>query len=133
MLVAMHTRQTGITLVGLIIVLALLAMAVAFGFKITPAWVEYFGVKKAVTSMASNGDLNKTPAEIRTTFDRHAEVGYIAAISGKDLELTKTGTGYDVSFAYRKEIPVVANMSVVFDFAGNSNKGGGASGKRRVE
>lgn len=132
MLVAKQTRQAGLTLIGLAIVLALLAMAVAFGFKITPAWVEYFGVKKAVNSMAANGDLNKTPAEIRSAFDRHAEVGYIAAIGGKDLELIKTGSGYDVSFAYRKEVPVVANMSVVFDFAGNAGKGAGG-GKRRVE
>lgn len=132
MLAAKRTQQAGITLIGLIIVLALLAMVVAFGFKVTPAWVEYFGVKKAVSSMAANGDLNKTPAEIRTAFDRHAETGYIGAISGKDLELTKLGNGYDVSFAYRKEVPVIANMSVVFDFAGNAGKSGGAS-KRRVE
>lgn len=132
MLQAPRTRQSGITLIGLIIVLSLLALAVAFGFKITPAWVEYFGVKKAVSSMAANGDLNKTPPEIRSAFDRHAEVGYIAAIAGKDLEITKTGNGHDVSFAYRKEIPVVANMSVVFDFAGSAGKGGSAS-KRRVE
>ncbi len=132
MLRATRTKQAGITLVGLVIILFLLALAVAFGFKITPAWVEYFGVKKAVSSMAANGDLTKTPPEIRNAFDRHAEVGYIAAITGKDLELTKTGNGYDVSFSYRKEVPVVANMSVVFDFTGNAGKGGGG-GKRRVE
>jgi hypothetical protein len=113
-------RQRGLTLIGFGIVLSLLAVAAMFVFKVTPAWVEYWGVKKAISSMSSGGVLAKTPGEIRTAFDRHAEVGYITVISGKDLEIIKDATGHAVSFAYRKEIPVVANMSVVFDFEGSS-------------
>jgi Domain of unknown function (DUF4845) len=127
-----NKREHGLSIVALVIVLAIVAAVAAFGFKITPAWIEYWGVKKAIKSMSQSGELAKTPPEIRAAFDRHAEVGYLTSITGKDLQMTKTGNAYTVSFGYRKEIPVVANMSVVFDFAGDTGLGS-TSRRARVD
>lgn len=121
--------QSGLTLSGFVGLLAVVGVAVAFGMKVVPAWIEYHGITKAIKSMASTGDLAKPIPQIREAFDKRAEVGYITVISGQDLTITRVGDNtHAVSFAYRKEIPIVANMSVVFDFSG----GAGDTGRKRV-
>ncbi len=116
-------RQRGLTLAALLTVLLFVGAIVLFLFKISPAWIEYYSVRQAIKSMEGSGDLKKTIPAIRESFDKRAEVGYITSISGRDLEVTKSGDGYSVGFNYRKEIPVVGNMSVVFDFQGATGAG----------
>jgi Domain of unknown function (DUF4845)/Prokaryotic N-terminal methylation motif len=115
-------HQRGLTLVALISVLAIVGIVVLFAFKISPAWIEYYSIRQTIKGMASSGDLAKAIPAIRTSFDKRAEVGYITTISGRDLEITRSGDGYNVGFNYRKEIPVVGNMSVVFDFKGSTGE-----------
>jgi Domain of unknown function (DUF4845) len=112
-------RQSGMTLISLVTLLVIVGLVAVFFMKITPVWIEYFSIKKAIKSMEQSGDLKGAIPAIRTAFDKRAEVGYITVIGGKDLELSKTGEGYSVGFSYRKEIPIVGNMSVVFDFQGS--------------
>ena len=116
-------HQRGITLAALLIVLVIVGGVALFLFKISPAWIEYYSVRQAIKSMEGAGELKKTIPAIRESFDKRAEVGYITTISGRDLEVTKSGDGYSVGFNYRKEIPVVGNMSVVFDFQGATGSG----------
>ncbi len=122
MAAARTARQSGMTLISLVSILVIVGLIGLFFMKITPAWIEYFSIKKAIKSMAESGNLKGSIPEVRTAFDKRAEVGYITVIGGKDLEISKVGDGYSVGFSYRKEIPVVGNMSVVFDFQGSAGE-----------
>jgi type II secretory pathway pseudopilin PulG len=114
-----RSRQGGITLVGLIFVFAIVGMIAVLGIKVTPTVTEYLGIKKAIVSAKASGT---TVLEIRNAFDRQADVGYIDAISSKDLEITKNknGDGFDVSFAYQKKIPLFGPASLLLDYAGST-------------
>jgi hypothetical protein len=76
-------------------------------------------VKKAVTAIAQT---QGTVAEIRTAFERRADIDDIDVIGPKDLEITKEGNEVVVSAAYSKRIPLFANVNVVIDFAASSNR-----------
>ena len=41
-------------------------------------------------------------------------------IKGTDLEVTKEGAGLVIAFAYRKEVPLFANLGMYIDFSANS-------------
>ena len=112
-------KQAGMTLVGLIFVLALLAMMAVLGMKVFSAITEYFGVKKAIAGAKAAGP---DARNIKAAFDKQAEVGYIDAISGKDLEITRNGEEVEVSFSYQKKIPLFEPVSLVFDFEGTTAK-----------
>ncbi|WP_353153034.1 DUF4845 domain-containing protein [Herminiimonas fonticola] len=114
----MHRRQKGITLVGLILVLAIVGLIAVLAMKVTPTVTEYFSIKKAIASVKASGG---SIPEMRAAFNRQAEVGYIDAISGNDLEIIKNGDAADISFAYQKIIPLVGPASLLIDYAGSTN------------
>ncbi|WP_211462960.1 DUF4845 domain-containing protein [Collimonas silvisoli] len=112
-------KQQGITLFGLIVVLAVLGCIGVLVAKVTPTTIEYFSIKKAIASARTAGT---TVQEIQNAFNKQAEVGYIDAISGKDLEITKNGDDIQISFAYQKKIPLVGPISLLIDYAGSTAK-----------
>ena len=114
----MQRRQKGITLVGLILVLAIVGLIAVLAMKVTPTVTEYFSIKKAIASAKASGG---SIPEMRAAFNRQAEVGYIDAINGNDLEITKDGDAADISFAYQKIIPLVGPASLLIDYAGSTN------------
>lgn len=114
----MRHKQTGITLVGLILVLAIVGLIAVLAMKVTPTVTEYFSIKKAIGSVKAAGG---SIAEMRTAFDKQAEVGYIDAINGKDLTIVKNGDDTEISFAYQKIIPLVGPASLLLDYAGSTN------------
>jgi hypothetical protein len=110
----------GLTLMGLIMVLFVLIFLALFGMKLLPAYIEYGTAKKAITSIARDGTGASTPQEVRRQFDARALIDNIEAVKGTDLEIRKEGGGMVIAFAYRKEVPLVANVGLYIDFAANS-------------
>ena len=119
MTLRISTRQTGVTLTGLIFVLMIIALIAIFGMKIVPTAIEYNSIRKAIVSAKAAGT---TPKEIRVAFDRQAEVGYIESVKGRDLDIVKNGEDLDVSFAYQKKIPIFGPASLLLDYEGTTSK-----------
>lgn len=113
-------KQAGITLVGLIFVLAILGVVGVLALKIVPTAIEFMSIKKAMAAAKAAGT---TPLEIRSSFDKQANTGYIDTISGKDLEFTKDGDQIDVSVAYQKKIPLIGPASLLIDYAATTASG----------
>lgn len=112
-----NKKQTGVSLGGLIIVLIILGIVAVMAMKIVPTFTEYQAIKSAITSAKASGT---SVREIQSSFDKQAEVGYITAISGKDLEIVKEGDEYQVSFAYEKKIPLAGPVSLLIDYMGST-------------
>lgn len=108
--------QSGMTLTGLIFVVAIIGMIAVLALRIVPSVTEYLAVKKAIVAAKSAGT---TPQAIRAAFDRQAEVGYIESITSKDLDISKDN---DVSFSYQKVIHLAGPASLVLDYEGSTAK-----------
>lgn len=118
-------RQNGVSLTGLILVLAVLGVVAVLALKILPTYTEYRAVKNAiVTAKAAGG--NSAP-EIRKAFDANATVAYITAISGSDLTVEREGDGVEVSFAYEKKIPLVGPASLLLEYQGTTGTSAAAA------
>jgi Tfp pilus assembly protein PilE len=107
--------QSGLTLTGLIFMVAVVGLVAVLGLRIVPSVTEYMAVKKAIVSAKSAGN---TPQEIRAAFDRQADVGYIQSITSKDLDISKEN---DVSFSYQKVIHLAGPASLVLDYEGSTS------------
>jgi len=117
----MRRRQLGIGLGGLLVAAFILIIVALLGMKLAPSYIEFFAVKKAVNALASER-AGASPAEIRRSFDQRATVDDITSIKGADLEITKDGGTLVITAAYRKEIPLFANVGVYIDFAATSKQ-----------
>jgi hypothetical protein len=117
----MRNRQQGITLMGLIAGAVVLIFVALLGMKLVPAYLEYAAVKKAVAGIA--GDTRgrgASVADLRRAFENRSSIDDISSVKSSDLEISKEGNEYVVSAAWRREIPLFANLGIYIDFAASS-------------
>lgn len=119
-------KQRGISLVGLIVVLAIMGFVVIVAMKTVPAFAEYSAAKDAINLAKAAGG---SPRDMQLAFDKNADVNDIDAITGRDLVISKDTGDTEISFEYEKRIPLFANVSLLFDFAGTTDKSGAVAQK----
>jgi hypothetical protein len=111
------SRQRGVSFVSLIFWGAFLGMAGVLIAQVTPTFLEYQAVLGAVNK-AKDGT---TVAEVRSTFDRFADVDSIRSIAGKDLDISKgVGDKTVVRFQYNREIHLVGPAYLLLKYSGES-------------
>ena len=110
-------KQRGVSLSGLIIVLAVLGVGGVLGAKLMPAYIEYFAVKKMLASMEQAGDLKGSVRDIRRGFDTRNAIEDVKSVKGEDLEVTKEGGETVVSVAWSVKVPMLNNVSACIDFS----------------
>ena len=112
-------RQRGITLFGLMfwaIVVGFVALVV---LRVLPTMNEYFTIQKAVNKIAQEG--GTTVPQIRNAFEKTKDIEYsITSISAKDLTITKENDKIVISFAYDKEIELMAPVFLLIKYQGRS-------------
>ena len=105
-------QQRGLTFMGLLIVGILLAFTGVIVAQVVPTYIEYTAVQKAVQK-ASAGT---TVTEVRSIFDKAAQIDDIKSITGEDLEVTKINDRVVVGFEYSREIHLVGPAYLTYRF-----------------
>ena len=115
-------RQEGMSGIGIFIVLVLVVFAALIGMRVTPAYIEYFAIKKAVNSIVESGELRgASVADVRKAFERRQAIDDFTSVGPQDLEITKDGGQIVIAFAYEKRVPLFYNISLLIDFSGSTN------------
>ncbi|MRD47703.1 DUF4845 domain-containing protein [Caenimonas koreensis] len=110
----LKTRQAGISFVGLLFVVGVLACLGVLGAQAFPTVIEYQAIQKAVTKSAQEG----TVIEIRKSFDKAAQVDDIKSVTGKDLDITKVNDQIIVKYAYSREIHMFGPAFLLLKYEG---------------
>ncbi len=100
-----HARQAGVSLMGLIIGLVIFAVVALFGMKVVPSYLEFRAARGAIQSLAREKQA-AGKADIQRAFESRTAVGDITSIKAQDLNISKQGNEWVISFAYRKEVPL---------------------------
>jgi Tfp pilus assembly major pilin PilA len=111
-----RARQAGISFIGLLFVVGVLACLGVVGAQVFPTVVEYQAILKAAQK-ASQGN---TVAEVRQIYEKAADVDNITSVGPKDIQVGKDGDKVVVSFAYNKEIHLFGPAFLVIKYAGQS-------------
>ena len=112
----MRQRQSGLSLVNLIVGLAVVGFLIVMAAKLLPAYLEYFNVKKVLATMEQAGSLKGSVREIRYDWEKRNAIEDIKSVRGEDLEISKAGGETVVTAAWSVKIPMVANASACLDF-----------------
>ena len=113
---SVKSKQSGISFIGLLFVVGVLACLGVLGAQAFPTVVEYQTILMAAQK-ASAG--NSVPV-FRQIFVRAAEIDNIKSITEKDLEVTKNGDKVVVKFAYDKEIHMFGPAYLLLKYSGQS-------------
>jgi len=120
-------RERGISLVGLIVVIAILGAIGLLAMQVIPTYIEFRAIQGAIERAKRDG--GDSIRGIQDSFDKSAEVGYITAIQSRDLQIVREGGEFEISFAYEKKIPLAGPASLLMEYQGTTAK---ASAKKKV-
>ncbi len=112
-------KQKGLSLIGMLLVSAVVIGVAVIGMKVVPTVIEYYTIVKNIKAIAGGGA--STVTEVRTAYDRFAAVDETPTISGADLDITKEGNQLVIYFEYAKKIPIAGNVSLLIDYSGSSS------------
>lgn len=113
-------KQRGVTISGLMVWGIIISLVAVLGMKVVPEYIAYYKIVKSVKSVATQAS-GKTVAEIRSAYDKYADVNVIDTITAADLDISKEGNEVVVAFAYDKKIPLFYNVNLLIEFSGSSS------------
>lgn len=109
--------QRGATFLGMLVIIAILGSGLYAGIRLTPIYLEYFAVVRAMNQIAKSEDgASVSPAELRRLLDNRWAIEDIKSLDTKDVKIVKQGSGVEMHASYRAETPFVGNVSLVVDF-----------------
>ncbi|SDH34244.1 DUF4845 domain-containing protein [Pseudomonas panipatensis] len=110
--------QKGMSLLGWLIVLALVAFFASTAFKIIPHYLDYYSIEKAITSVETD-----KAAEVRSVPEFYSYVDKALTINGiRDLKLQDAmdvkldSNEFRVHLKYEKREPLIENLDLVVHF-----------------
>ena len=115
----MKTRQSGVTLIGFLLILLVVGFFGYMAMKLVPAYTEYGGVVKAMNGIASSGTGGKSLDEIRRELLRQMDFQYVddATVKPTDIAISRDNGGTNVlHIAYDKDIPFMYNIDFLLHF-----------------
>ncbi len=115
----MKSRQTGITLIGFLIVVAVVGFFGYMAMKLLPSYSEYMGVVKSMDQIATAGTSGKTLDEMRHDLMFKMNFQYVddATIKPADITLLRDAGGANtLHVAYDKRIPFMYNIDFLLHF-----------------
>lgn len=116
-------KQSGMTFIGLVLVIAAVVCIAAVGIKVTPAYLEFFSIKKIISKIGHEANFNSmSKKEIIDEFTNGANISYVTVINGSDLVIQKSDGGNLVKAEYQVVLPMVANASILLDFSTSTAK-----------
>ena len=110
-------KQRGLSLSGLLLWSIVLFFVLILGMKLVPVYREYAVVKSTLIAIVKDPALqNGTKAEIRTSFNKRAQIDDISVVDEGDIEFDKENGQVVLSIIYSVKTPLFANISLYLDF-----------------
>lgn len=109
--------QGGMTGIGWLLVLGMLAFGVLVVLRLAPVYIEYSKVSSSVKSLKEVPQITqKSIPQIRKLLSRRFEINDVSAVSASDADIKLKQGVLTVGIAYEVRTPLVGNTDVVSKF-----------------
>jgi len=107
---------------GFILWSVVVLIGLLLGFKLFPAYYEYYSIKRTFNILAKEEPLRSlTKRDVEAAFARRAVMENIQALSPADLSITKVGGDWVIEAQYSVQVPLFGNLSACMDFTPRSD------------
>ena len=113
----MKQRQRGMTFLGIVTILAILGAGLYAGIRLVPVFLEYTKVARALEQVRDeHAAIDTNKALLLRSLERRWDVEDIRSIGWKEIQISKTSDGFDLTADYEAEEPFVANLYLLVKF-----------------
>ena len=110
----MRRTQSGMTLLGFILILAVAGVFIYVGMKVVPMYSEYYSVKESLKGLSLEPGINNaSPDHIRAAFFRRLYVNYSENVKESDVKIERMEGGWKMKVKYEVRRPLISNLDVV--------------------
>jgi hypothetical protein len=115
-------RQRGIGFVGMVMIAAGLIFVTILGMKLVPAYMHSMQIAQIFKTIARDPAMQgATISEIKDSYSKRANIGYITDITAEDIEISKGDGQLRLSVSYSVKIPVAGNITLLLEFNPSSS------------
>jgi hypothetical protein len=113
----MRERQSGLTIIGFLLLAAVVVIFAMVGFRVVPSYVEYYAVKKALEdTMRGGGADPNNPAPFRRELERRLQTSYVENVKAADANITRNGSQITAEMAWERRLHMFGNASILLEF-----------------
>ena len=116
----MRSRQSGMTFLGLLVLIVVVGSWVYAGIRLVPAYLNYQKVASTLEKVRDEYTSNPgtTDFMIRKAIERHFNIEMVNedVFNYPDVQIRQQGGVFAVTAAYEHVVPLVANVSFLVDF-----------------
>lgn len=114
----MRKSQRGVTFIGWVVLLAPLAVLVYAGIRLTPIYMNYFRVVRALDQLASESknESQINPTAVRASLEKRFDVQYVDHPAPKDIDVHRDGEHWVAIADYEDVAPLIGNVSILVQF-----------------
>ena len=111
------SKQSGITLLGFLMILAVVGIFAFLGMKLFPVYSEYYSVVQSMKGVQMEpGVANMSPERIRDLLDRRFDISYVESVKPEHIKFSRNN-GYNLMINYEVRRPLVYNLDFVAKFS----------------
>ena len=119
----MRSRQQGLTIIGFLLVAAVVVIFAMVGFRVIPAYVEYYSVKRALEeTMRGGGADPNNPAAFRSELSRRLQTSYVEEVKASDAILQRSGSQVVAEMAWERRLHMFGNAYILLEFETSSTR-----------
>ncbi len=113
-------KQGGMTLIGWVMMLALIGFFATLAIRLVPMYQEYFGVIKVMESMRTEIKQNKlTKTQVQLLLSKKFDTGYIKSVKKDNVEILRgKNSAYitKIIIDYEVRKPFIAQIDLIGHF-----------------
>lgn len=112
-----RNKQTGVTAIGWLIILGLIAFFTLLILKLVPIYIDNYSVKSILNGLKNEPAITKkSSTEIRTLIQKRLDVNNVRIISAKDFDIELKASVLNVSVKYDEQKNILGNIDVLVRF-----------------
>ncbi len=113
----MRARQRGLTFIGWLVLLVPLAIVFYAGVRLTPVYLNYMKVSRALTALQAEFKGEDTnAAALRTSLTKNFDIQSVDYPDAKDIQIKREGHAWIVEAAFDDQAPLFDNISIQVAF-----------------
>ena len=111
-------KQKGFTLVGLILVFALIGIITLSVLKIFPVYMEHLAVQTSLEAIEQDPEIKKmTVGQIREIFGKKLDMNQVTSINAKDAKINRSINDITMKIEYEVRKDYIGNIDIVLSFS----------------
>ena len=126
--IAARKRQNGMTYLGMLIMLIVIAFFAVVLIKVAPLYMEHFKVKSSLDSLAQEAKDDQSllsPIEVEKHLLNRLSINDVQHVTKDDIKITREGRKMVVEVDYEARVTLFDNLDLVARFPDNRVELGG--------